>query len=586
MGRLKRKTRWMILWGAISISACNSDMPTSSLGVKPAADSATPSGFDPAKHVGLQLSRANFNRCAERTIVRDANGGIARSSYQVHSVNPKYVQHSDRIKLFSGIAFDRATGRQITQVDCVLKDDSVSLPFMKSLPNKALTTIASGGLVTPIPGLSITWCTYFESENAMICNGRSCPKGYQRPGVVSQMATALRAMLSVGTPSGYYECDNGCTITITELGEDQWEYSVGPEDCDLDEPPTGGGGSSPDPYAQVRCNSATAFNGNINCQITTFNGTSSSVEWRFDGETQGVFATKSGGLVWEGPGVIGGTVRAIVDFGSSAPDTVFDNFTVPRRSGWQWDASSISLLPDGTGELNSCFRGSLIYTALGITTSTNCGSHSAAKIFQDWSGYLSDGNGFTVDSVSGGPNVGIYYVASADVMVTMRYALNPNYRAGSPATFNITSTTQPLYSACGFSAPQTLNLSQIHTTWCVPDPGAYWAYKIDQVVLPHENEHLRLVGEAATDASGLNDLRKIWEPMTATSKYGLIDDLKQQAAAVENRIIVHSKEIDGADCQTEGNGTQFSTPVKFWYYLPFAPYNGWVSCTSRFVLHR
>lgn len=261
---------------------------------------------------------------------------------------------------------------------------------------------------------------------------------------------------------------------------------------------------------------------------------------------------------------------------------------VNRRagSGWNWDAGSLNALPQGDTTLDVCIK--TPETTYGIVVPTSCATKQRTanyRLWQDKWDSLKNGNGWDLDSVTTGPNKGVHYVKSISLLINMRWLVNPRYRANSATTFNVTSASQPLYSACGYQGPMTVTMEFVHTAWyCVPDPTAYYSYKLDQVILPHEAEHGRLILEAANDPSGANNPYKLFVPWVRQSHSSLENALTTEIGPMTATILGHSAQIDGQGCNP-GTGTVLSNPVQFWVHMA-AESPQWATCTSRFVLHR
>ena len=595
--RLKRIQFGLATGGALLLAACASDavlFPSFTKG--PAANDSA--GVSVARMTsGIAVTAANLNKCVERIPVRDINNrAVGAQAEAAVDVTPTFQKQSDDLMLVSYVSFaTNRPGRATRQIDCVFEsaDKAVMMPFLMknfgSGPSEKQIPNPSENLDMSVGGWS---CYWFESVGKYYCYGgggygsneMECSRPYQlrAPAMRTGGAPVLGIPARIAE-FGVYVCENGCEFVL----EDTFTYRVWGEGCDdvPPGPPSGPGQEWEEPG--LECSSPVVHGSDIDCEVDK-SDQGRNYDWEFTSDSLSSPITKAnGGDGWSGPGVISGKVKVRYKWGNDRTGSRTKSITVNRRSGtgWNWDAGSLNALPQGDTSLDNCF--SLPETAYGLTAPTSCATktlHTIYRLWQDRVDLLTHGNGWLLDSVPDGPNKGVHYVKSVSLIINMRWMINPRYRSNSATMFTIDSSSNPLWNACGFTSPQTLNMASIHTTWCVADPGAYYAYKLDQVILPHEAEHGRLILEAANDPSGINNPYRRFESWVRQSHSSLNVALQTEVHPMSLQIINYSKVIDGVGC-APGTGSVLSNPVQFWFHQAGAS-PAWATCTSRFVLHR
>jgi len=192
-------------------------------------------------------------------------------------------------------------------------------------------------------------------------------------------------------------------------------------------PPSGGGGgtgpcSSCGPAAPtLSCTSGVPRGGTGQCTVSTGDGSIPEVVgWEF---TDGVSTVTqyTSAARWRGTAVQSGTVTAALADGNRLQA----NFGVADR-GWKWATHATSEYGDGTA---TCLNHTPSFgpgNANGLNLPMDNGASDCTtgqRMIQPDS-YAPAGDGFTVGTVSGGPNEGLHYVKTARLYLRRKSAYN------------------------------------------------------------------------------------------------------------------------------------------------------------------
>jgi len=194
---------------------------------------------------------------------------------------------------------------------------------------------------------------------------------------------------------------------------------------------TGGGtdpcySCDPDSTPVLSCSSSVVRGTQVTCSVTVPNGSSPSVtEWNFDDGAGRVITASGGSTTWSGTAAVGGRVSAIVN----SSMVLYSSFAVTDR-GWSWASRGVTTQSDNTGP--SCWVGT---PSIGISDAWNQGLHASDpcraddRFIQPDSYGAADAygptDGFEIQPVSSGPNKGVIYVASANLSIKRKSAINP-----------------------------------------------------------------------------------------------------------------------------------------------------------------
>lgn len=214
---------------------------------------------------------------------------------------------------------------------------------------------------------------------------------------------------------------------------------------------------------RLACTPSTVVRGgNVSC---TAYGAGVSVEtWTFEKAGGGYnlgTPLNSIGSTWSGKMAVSGQVTANIAVGGASSGSLTADITVTPRPS-QWPRFHTREGPEATAPAANVVAGVL----LGL----NCPEINGSAACDDYSILLPDPRqsptaGFTVEAISSGPNMGLWYVASTDVQVrrvtNINPAMLPNSNLRNPLTPAQQSECQTALSLP--SPPLELNFYEINT---------------------------------------------------------------------------------------------------------------------------
>lgn len=183
--------------------------------------------------------------------------------------------------------------------------------------------------------------------------------------------------------------------------------------------------------ALLTCTSGVMRGATVTCRVNATDLRSTTARnWSFTPENSSLSTVPgpASALSWSGPGIASGKVRVDVS-DNAGTRTVEYPFSVFDR-GWTWANKATSEYRDGTGDpcLNhtpTWSTGHDVSRANGINMEIGYGCSSPRRMIQPDS--YDTGDGFTVTTVSGGPNQGYHYVSGA----TLRLRRESTYNQGT-----------------------------------------------------------------------------------------------------------------------------------------------------------
>jgi len=200
---------------------------------------------------------------------------------------------------------------------------------------------------------------------------------------------------------------------------------------------TGGGGSpcehcSYGGSAAFSCTPSKPRGGTVTCVVNASRDELSKIavhSWTFVDANGNQAQNGEGGLRWEGPAVVGGTVTVRLDDGTGERELV-SSFAVTDR-GWTWAKDAESVYGDGTGVQCVYWTTPDQGGSNGINLPMGATSCSIAKPNVQPDSY-SAGDGFVAVTVTTGPNQGFHYIQSARMNLKRESSYNIRLGPNAP----------------------------------------------------------------------------------------------------------------------------------------------------------
>jgi hypothetical protein len=200
---------------------------------------------------------------------------------------------------------------------------------------------------------------------------------------------------------------------------------------------TGGGGSPCDncsygASAAFSCTPTKTRGSTVTCVVNSSKDELSKItvhSWTFVDADGNQAHAGEGGLTWDGPAVVGGTVTVRLDDGTGERELV-SSFAVTDR-GWTWAKDAESVYSDGTGVQCSYWTTPDQGGSNGINLPMGATSCSIAKPNIQPDSY-SAGDGFVAVTATTGPNQGFHYVQSARMNLKRESSFNVRLGPDAP----------------------------------------------------------------------------------------------------------------------------------------------------------
>ncbi len=234
------------------LTACDSNSAVAPVGPPPPP--SVPSGAPPAL---MAMQQGNVNSCTVHLNPSRASRTSTRLTLPERSRRAAPGKPLSRMQF---LRWDGVSKQPSALIDCVIPQDSLAVEALKAYfladdgaaigqrartapaPNPGTTALAN----TFFSGMT---CWYYHGSNLFDCSGVLCGYGGLEMRVGPDMAdTTLFASQSqtaaMDAPSGFYMCDNGCSLWPNGMGG--VGYYCPEDEGDGDDEPTGpGGGGGP-----------------------------------------------------------------------------------------------------------------------------------------------------------------------------------------------------------------------------------------------------------------------------------------------------------------------------------------------------
>lgn len=265
--------------------------------------------------------------------------------------------------------------------------------------------------------------------------------------------------------------------------------------------------------------------------------------WVFQPDFGGTPIVKQpgGSDTWSGTIVTSGDVRVVIRVGGS--DIVLASRIRVTPRSWSW-ANRRTFQQGSPPDLDNCLA-----TGTGLTADVHgCSSGNPGVLINP-----GPNQGFTISSVSGGPNDGLWYVTNPTTRMDLRTQVARKYRTDAIQD-TVAGVSQVVLACTSVYAPNPVPTQNNHgvNTVCLPtaDFSSFVSF-----AWSHEGQHLVAAQQEAQE--GFNDIYTSWEPIVRRTQWEAFSD----ANDVQNDM--HSNVASASNATHTGG----STPFSFWYHV-------------------